>query len=625
MVPRLATRPLLVGIYGLNYRFCWSAARVIRSEPRRKAVVDAPPDVSSGLFLYETDMKNQFDYLVVGSGIAGLTFALKAARNGSVAIVTKKDKVETSTNYAQGGIASVFGGDDSFQLHIEDTLRSGDGLCHPDIVDLVVKNGPERIRELLDLGVSFNRAETAPDQFDLGREGGHSRNRILHSQDMTGRAIEKVLIVAAEENPNITIFEDHTVLDLIIQHRSLRSGSTSLYKQDVCRGAYILDISRKEIHTFIANAVLMCTGGAGKVYLYTSNPDVATGDGLAIAYRAGASLANLEFVQFHPTCLYHPQAKNFLISEAVRGEGGKLIDRRGNAFMEKYHPLKDLAFRDIVARAIDTEMKSSGDDCVFLDISHRNADFIRQRFPNIYEKCKSLGIDITTDPLPVVPAAHYMCGGILTDPKGQTTIQNLYALGECACTGLHGANRLASNSLLEAMVFADAAAAECSSNIEEWRNRTLPEVPDLSTRIDQNAVSNNEMVLVAHNWDIIRRLMWNYVGIVRTDRRLSLALNHIAQIRMEIGEHMPQIPLNSDVLELQGLALVAELIIRCAMQRKESRGLHYNLDHAQKDDAAWLKDTIVTKYPGEQFLSAVGFRPDEPICDPPPVLSFQHR
>ncbi len=570
-------------------------------------------------------MKNQFDYLVVGSGIAGLTFALKAAHTGSVAIVTKKDKLETSTNYAQGGIATVCGPDDSFQLHVEDTLRSGDGLCHPEIVEMVVKNGPERIHDLVDLGVSFNPAETAAGRFDLGREGGHSRNRILHSQDMTGKAIEKVLIAAAEANPNIVIFENHMVLDLIIQHHSLRSGSTSFYQQDICRGAYVLDIACNEIHTFIANVVLMCTGGAGKVYLYTSNPDVATGDGLAIAYRAGAKLANLEFVQFHPTCLYHPQAKNFLISEAVRGEGGKLIDRRGNAFMEKYHPLKDLAFRDIVARAIDTEMKSSGDDCVFLDISHRKPDFITQRFPNIYEKCKSLGIDITSDPIPVVPAAHYMCGGIVTNNKGQTTIQNLYALGECACTGLHGANRLASNSLLEAMVFAHAAAGQCTGNIDSWRNRMLPEVPDFSVRIDQGVLGNNEMVLVAHNWDIIRRLMWNYVGIVRTDRRLSLALNHIAQIRMEIKEHMPRIPLNSDLLELQGLALVAELIIRCAVQRQESRGLHYNLDHAQKDDAGWLKDTIVSKHPGEQFIAAVGFMTDEQTYDPRAALSFRHR
>ena len=566
-------------------------------------------------------MKNQFDYLVIGSGIAGLTFALKAARSGSVAIVTKKERLETSTNYAQGGIASVFGQDDSFGLHVQDTLDSGDGLCHPEIVDLVVRSGPERIRDLVEMGVPFNRTDN---NFDLGREGGHSRNRILHAQDMTGKAVEKVLMAAVESSPNITIFEHHMVLDLVIQHHSMKTGSFYLYQQDICRGAYVLDTAADQVHTFAANAVLLCTGGAGKVYLYTSNPDVATGDGLAIAYRAGAELANLEFVQFHPTCLYHPAAKNFLISEAVRGEGGRLIDRRGRAFMEKYHPMKDLAFRDVVARAIDTEMKTTGDDCVFLDISHLDAGFLKERFPNIYGRCLSLGIDITKDPIPVVPAAHYMCGGIITDSSGQTTIRNLYALGECACTGLHGANRLASNSLLEAMVFAHAAAEDCTRQIGSWRNRTLPDVPDCSAKVADQSSGNNEMVLIAHNWDFIRRLMWNYVGIVRTDKRLALALNHIVQIRMELKEHMPKIPVNSDIVELQGLALVAELIIRCAVQRHESRGLHFNVDHPGKD-YAWLKDTAVKKNPAEEFLSTVPFRTDEPASDQGQALSFRHR
>ena len=547
-------------------------------------------------------MKNQFDYLVVGSGIAGLTFALKAARTGSVAIVTKKDKLETNTNYAQGGIACVLAQDDSFDLHIKDTLESGDGLCHPDVVDLVVKTGPERVRELVKLGVAFN-LETGANSFDLGREGGHSRNRILHAQDMTGRAVENVLMAAAESQPNIAIFENHLVLDLIIQHQSMKAGAVDLYQQDTCRGAYVLDIAAGQIHTFVANVVLLCTGGAGKVYLYTSNPDVATGDGLAIAYRAGAKLANLEFVQFHPTCLYHPAAKNFLISEAVRGEGARLIDKRGRAFMEKYHPLKDLAFRDIVARAIDAEMKTSGDDCVFLDITHRDRHFLMKRFPNIYEKCLSLGIDITKDPIPVVPAAHYMCGGILTNCSARTTIENLYAIGECACTGLHGANRLASNSLLEAMVFSHAAVVECAERLESWRNRVLPEVPDYSRKIAVENSSNSEMVMIAHNWDFIRRLMWNYVGIVRTDKRLALALTHILQIKMELKEHMPNIPLSSDLVELQGLALVAELIIRCAVQRKESRGLHFNVDHPEKGGSDWLKDTVVIKSAAEEFLS----------------------
>ena len=359
----------------------------------------------------------------------------------------------------------MLGQDDSFDLHVKDTLESGDGLCHREVVELVVKTGPERVRELVELGVSFNLGSGA-DSFDLGREGGHSRNRILHAQDMTGKAVEKVLIAAAEAEPNIAIFENHMVLDLVIEHQSMKAGCVDLYEQDTCRGAYVLDVAGGDIHTFVANVVLLCTGGAGKAYLYTSNPDVATGDGLAIAYRAGAKLANLEFVQFHPTCLYHPAAKNFLISEAVRGEGGRLIDKRGSAFMEKYHPLKDLAFRDIVARAIDTEMKTSGDDCVFLDISHRDSQFLKERFPNIYGRCLSLGLDITKDPIPVVPAAHYMCGGILTNSSGRTTIENLYAIGECACTGLHGANRLASNSLLEAMVFSHAAAVECGERVK---------------------------------------------------------------------------------------------------------------------------------------------------------------
>jgi L-aspartate oxidase len=552
-------------------------------------------------------MEYQFDLLVVGSGIAGLTFALKAATCGTVAIVTKKDKLETSTNYAQGGIASVLGPDDSFQLHTQDTLNAGDGLCHPDVVEMVVHTGPDRVRELANLGVPFDHGSSEAGPFDLGREGGHTRNRIVHAHDMTGQAVERVLVAAAEANPNIHIFENHLVLDLIIQHHSLKAGTVTLQHQDVCRGAYVLDSQHQEVHTFLAHAVLLCTGGAGKVYLYTSNPDVAAGDGLAIAYRAGARLANLEFVQFHPTCLYHPQAKNFLISEAVRGEGGRLIDRRGRAFMEHYHPLKDLAFRDVVARAIDTEMKKSGDDCVFLDISHRDAEFIKQRFPNICEKCLSLGIDITHDPIPVVPAAHYLCGGILTDLQGRTNIENLYAIGECACTGLHGANRLASNSLLEAMVFAHEASLHCCTSMASWRSRSLAEIPPCFPTPPQQASGSglqSEMVLITHNWDIIRRLMWNYVGIVRTDKRLALAQNHIAQISLEIREHMPNIPLNSDLVELQNLALVAELIIRCAIQRKESRGLHYNLDHPQKDDPNWQRDTIVVKHQTEEFFCA---------------------
>jgi len=538
-------------------------------------------------------MDYRFDFLVVGSGIAGLTFALKVASSGSVAVVTKKESIETSTNYAQGGIASVLGSDDSFELHMEDTLKSGDGLCHKDIVELVVRSGPDRIRELMELGVRFNRRQGEEAPLDLGREGGHSRNRIVHARDMTGQAVEKVLVACVEAHPNITLFENHLALDLLVQNDSIRAGSLCVERREVCWGAYVLESATGSVHTFLANATLLCTGGAGKVYLYTSNPDVATGDGPAMAYRAGARLANLEFVQFHPTCLFHPHAKNFLISEAVRGEGGRLIDASGNAFMHNYHPLKDLAFRDIVARAIDTEMKTSGDDCVYLDITHRDADFLKERFPNIHEKCLSLGIDITRDPIPVVPAAHYMCGGILTGDQGETSIENLYAIGECACTGLHGANRLASNSLLEAMVFSHRAASHAADRLEGWRRRSVPAVPSWHARNGDTDGNRSEMILIAHNWDVIRRLMWNYVGIVRTDKRLALARTHIAQIRMEIREHLPHIGIHGDLVELQNLALVADLIVQCAIRRKESRGLHFNLDHPLKDDSRWRKDTVI--------------------------------
>jgi L-aspartate oxidase len=537
----------------------------------------------------KTDLM-KFDTLVVGSGIAGLTFALKVASSRKVAVVTKKESVETSTNYAQGGIASVLDPEDSFDLHIQDTLSAGDGLCHPDIVAMVVKSGPDRIRELAEMGVRFQRGLQDSPPFDLAREGGHSRSRIVHAQDMTGREVERVLLSMAEEHPNISIFENYIAIDLIVECQLLKRGLLTTQRQERCWGAYVLDIEGNRILTFLARDTLLCTGGAGKVYVYTSNPDVATGDGVAMAYRAGAEVANMEFVQFHPTCLYHPHAKNFLISEAVRGEGGRLLDKRGQAFMSKYHPLKDLACRDVVARAIDTEIKQSGDDCVYLDIRHRDADFLRQRFPNICEKCFSLGIDITKEPIPVVPAAHYMCGGVRTDQHGRASIQHLYALGESACTGLHGANRLASNSLLEALVFAHEAAMQINSEpLSAEEKIRFPEVPPLEMPLNAN---DSEMVLIAYNWDIIRRLMWNYVGIVRKDSRLNLAQNHLAQIQREINEHYPNISLNSDLIELRNLATVAELIVTCALKRRESRGLHFNVDHPQKDDESWQRDTI---------------------------------
>jgi L-aspartate oxidase len=532
-----------------------------------------------------------YDTLVIGSGIAGLTFALKIADHRKVAVVTKKEKVETSTNYAQGGIASVLSPDDSFDLHIQDTLNSGDGICNPAVVEMVIKGGPNRIQELAEMGVRFQLSQQDSVSFDLAREGGHSRSRIVHSQDMTGREVERVLVAMAEDHPNISIFENHIAIDLIVECHLLKRGLRTTQRQERCWGAYVLDIEGNRILTCLAKDTLLCTGGAGKVYVYTSNPDVATGDGVAMAYRAGAEIANMEFVQFHPTCLYHPHAKNFLISEAVRGEGGRLIDKRGQAFMAKYHPLKDLACRDVVARAIDTEIKQSGDDCVYVDISHRDADFLRRRFPGIHEKCLSLGIDITRESIPVVPAAHYICGGVRTDKYGRTSIQHLYALGESACTGLHGANRLASNSLLEALVFAHNAAADINSRPSSDAEKiSSPEVPPLEMPLNAN---DSEMVLIAYNWDIIRRLMWNYVGIVRKDNRLRLAQNHLAQIQREINEHYPNISLNSDLIELRNLATVAELIVHCALERLESRGLHFNIDHPQKDEERWQRDTTI--------------------------------
>ena len=536
-------------------------------------------------------MEVQTDYLVIGSGIAGLIFALEAARHGKVVIVTKKEKAETSTNYAQGGIASVFDLEDSFDLHIQDTLESGAGLCHEDVVRLVVEEGPSRIRDLMSLGVHFSHQAKHEDSLDLGKEGGHSKRRIVHTKDRTGHEVERVLLDRIEENPNITLLENHMAIDLLTKSKLVRRGIVASETRETCWGAYVLDVLEGRVITFLSRVTVLASGGAGKVYLFTSNPDIASGDGVAMGYRAGVKVANMEFVQFHPTCLYHPQAKNFLISEAVRGEGGILLDRKGRRFMEKYHPLKDLAFRDVVARSIDLELKKSGDECVYLDISHRPADFVRDRFPHIHATCLTYGIDITREPIPVVPAAHYMCGGLLTDTHGQTTIDNLYAIGEVACTGLHGANRLASNSLLEALVFARRAADGALSVIQE-NQRPFPKAPlwDSGTATD-----SEEMVVVTQNWDEIRRFMWNYVGIVRTSKRLARARNRILNIQQEIKDYYWDFTVTKDLLELRNLAMIAELIITCALQRKESRGLHYNLDYPRRDDEHWLSDTVVAK------------------------------
>jgi L-aspartate oxidase len=466
-------------------------------------------------------MEHRHDFLVIGSGIAGLSFALKVAAHGSVAVVTKKKIMESNTMRAQGGIAAVLDAADSFALHIQDTLAAGDGICNPGVVEMVVKSAPERIRELIEIGVDFSRNNDG-EALSLGREGGHSHNRIVHAKDLTGQAVEESLVNRVLQNKNIHVFEDHVAIDLITRSTRLKRGLIITTHEDYCYGAYVLDRNSGDIHTFLARSTILSTGGSGKVYAYTSNPDVATGDGIAMAYRAGTPVANLEFVQFHPTCLFHPKAKNFLLSETVRGEGGVLRDARGRAFMADYSPLKDLACRDVVARAIDLEMKKSGDDSVFLDITHKDADFIKSRFPHLYGRCLEFGFDMTKEALPVVPAAHYMCGGVVTDIFGQTNIKNLFAIGETACTGLHGANRLASNSLLEALVYAHQAAGKSIEQIESADTEsTADEIPETPPWDDMGTSDSDEAIVISHTWDEIRRLMWNYVGIVRSDKRLA--------------------------------------------------------------------------------------------------------
>jgi L-aspartate oxidase len=530
--------------------------------------------------------RHEFDFLVIGSGIAGLFYSLRVAEHGSVGIVTKKQAADSATNWAQGGIAAVMAGDDSFQDHERDTLAAGAGLCHPDVVRRVVERGPAMIEALTKLGADFDPAAgEAPQHFDLGREGGHSRRRILHHRDATGQEIERVLLARARAHPRIDLFENHCGVDLLTARRAGRSGP------DHALGAYVLDGTTGRVDRFQARITLLATGGAGKVYLYTSNPDIASGDGMAMAWRAGATLANMEFVQFHPTCLFHPKAKSFLISEAVRGEGGILRTRAGDAFMARYHPMKDLAPRDVVARAIDTELKKSGDEWVLLDITHRDPHYLRERFPTIHARCLEFGIDLTREPIPVVPAAHYTCGGVRTDLRGETDLPNLFAAGEVACTGLHGANRLASNSLLEALVFADAAATEGIARLAGLARDGGP-VPAWEEGL---ATESSEAVVITQNWDEIRRFMWNYVGIVRSDKRLARARRRIELLQEEITEYYWNFRLTPDLVELRNLATVAQLVIECAQRRKESRGLHYNVDHPERDDAHFATDTLVRR------------------------------
>ena len=517
------------------------------------------------------------DFLVIGSGIAGLSFALKASRLGTVNVITKKKEVDTATNLAQGGIAAVLNSEDSFESHIKDTLEAGAGICDEDVVKMVVKNGPARITELMELGVNFVKEENG--SLSLGKEGGHSKRRVAHAYDLTGREIERALVESVGNKREISLYENHMCVDLITEEKIVKTGEN---KQKKCTGAYVIN-EFGDIEPFLAKVVVLCTGGAGKVYLYTSNPDIATGDGVAVAYRAGAEIQNMEFVQFHPTCLYHHEAKNFLISEAVRGEGAILINRESQRFMEKYEPEKmELATRDKVARAIDTEMKRTGVDCVYLDISHKKKEFLQKRFPTIFEKCLSLGIDISEKAIPVVPAAHYLCGGVTTDIHGRTTVKNLFALGETSCTGLHGGNRLASNSLLEAVVYAENVFKYCEKN---WRTIGTEQNEKKYAFEKLNKEQIDEEIIINHNWDVIRRVMWNYVGIVRKESRLILARKRIAEVRKEINDIVKKYKITPNMLELRNISLVASLIIDASLARKESKGLHYIIDYPAIDES----------------------------------------
>jgi L-aspartate oxidase len=532
-------------------------------------------------------MEIKTDFLIIGSGIGGLSFALKVCELGNVVIVTKKQDSESNTNYAQGGIASVFAPDDSFELHIADTLKTGCGLCNPQVVRKVVEAGPGLIQELIKTGVQFTHQKGKEEEFDLGLEGGHSRHRVVHAADLTGKEVESSLLNAVKSKPNVKILEDHLAIDLITQHH-LKGYRQKPDEKIRCWGAYVLDNDHNQVVTCLSKMTLLATGGAGRVYVHTTNPSIATGDGVAMAYRAGAEVANLEFIQFHPTALYHEKGDSFLISEAVRGEGGILRLQSGEAFMEKHHPQKELAPRDVVARAIDFELKRRGEACVYLDITHLDQRFIKLRFPNIYGKCLSLGLDITRDWIPVVPAAHYICGGVVTDSEGQTGIENLYACGEVTCTGMHGANRLASNSLLEAVAFAHFAAKSAKKRFPSLKDFAFPFIPPWSL---EGVFDQQEWVIISHNREWIQKFMWDYVGIVRSDRRLVQAQKRIAILLDEITDFYKINPVTYDVIELRNVATVAKLIIECALMRKESRGLHYNVDHPQADDENWLKDT----------------------------------
>ena len=528
--------------------------------------------------------ENPNPVVIIGGGLAGLALALRLADRGiGVTILSKCELDEGSTRYAQGGIAAVLGEGDSFRAHIDDTLDAGGGLCDPKTVEFVVTNAPAAIRWLTERGVSFSlRDDRAGDEFHLAREGGHSHRRVIHAGDATGAEVEVTLEQMVRKHGRITLMENHIAIDLITSKKQGMAGANT------CLGVYALDRASGRIIALPCRQMVLATGGASKIYLYTSNPDTSTGDGIAMAWRAGCRVANMEFVQFHPTCLYHPQAKSLLISEAVRGEGGRLVHADGRRFMAKYDSRAELAPRDIVAHAIDFEMKMRGCDNVYLDISHKPAEFILRHFPTIAARCRELGLDMTSEPLPVVPAAHYTCGGVVVDHDGRTDIRNLYAIGETSCTGLHGANRLASNSLLECLVFAESCANRLSAEAGAF------DAPTTLPKWDESQVTDpDEQVVVAHNWDELRRCMWDYVGIVRTDKRLARAAHRIALLQEEIREFYGNFRIGNDLIELRNLVQVAELTVRSAMQRKESRGLHRTRDYPRADANQPAMDTIL--------------------------------
>ncbi len=531
-----------------------------------------------------TRAEQPYDVLIIGSGAAGLTLALRLPEHVRIAVLSKGPLTEGSSLYAQGGISAVLDESDSIDAHVEDTLIAGAGLTDPRTARFVAEQAPACIEWLLagNMPFSTERRPDGSESLHLTREGGHSHRRIVHAADATGRALETTLAEQVRERPNIELFEYRIAIDLITGAKLGRADNR-------CLGAYILDVETDRVEAMRARFVVLATGGASKVYLYTSNPDGATGDGIAMAWRAGCRVANMEFNQFHPTCLYHPKAKSFLISEAVRGEGGRLLLADGSRFMPRFDARAELAPRDIVARAIDHEMKRLGAECVYLDISHKDPDFIKGHFPTIYQRCLEYGYDITRQPIPVVPAAHYTCGGVMTDLRGRADLPGLYVVGEAAYTGLHGANRLASNSLLECLVFATAAAKDIAANLD-----TAPMPPELPAWDESRVTDSDEQVVVSHNWDELRRFMWDYVGIVRTDKRLQRARRRVELLQKEIQEYYGNFRVDSDLIELRNLATVAELIIRSAQARRESRGLHYTLDHPEPDPALEGKPTILT-------------------------------